>query len=194
MSDTSIKNSSYPMELVGLIVKTNNFDTNLTVDLATTKGGSFQKVYNVKYQRKDASMSNEMTLTVACEDFYTKLIIPNNKLTQEHIENWSHGSELSRFIIKLNVAYGTDTQLVSRLLKQAALSHPRVKKNMPVDVRLANFGDNGMDIELLFWADQSWDINFYKSDIRMEIDRLFREYHIVIPFPQRDIHIVSKDQ
>ena len=79
MSDTSIKNSSYPMELVGLIVKTNNFDTNLTVDLATTKGGSFQKVYNVKYQRKDASMSNEMTLTVACEDFYTKLIIPNNK-------------------------------------------------------------------------------------------------------------------
>jgi len=120
------------------------------------------------------------------------LIIPNNKLTQEHIENWSHGSELSRFIINLNIAYGTDTQLVSRLLKQAALSHPRVRKNMPVDVRLANFGDNGIDIELLFWADQSWDINFYKSDIRMEIDRLFREYKIVIPFPQRDIHIISK--
>ncbi len=117
------------------------------------------------------------------------LIIPNNQLTQEHIENWSHGSELTRFMINLSVAYGTDTQLVTRLLKQAALSHPRVKKNMPVDVRLANFGDNGMEMELLFWADQSWDINYYKSDIRMEIDRLFREYKIVIPFPQRDLHI-----
>jgi len=119
------------------------------------------------------------------------LIIPNNKLTQEHIENWSHGSELSRFKIDVSVAYGTDTELVSRLLKQAALSHPKVKKNKSVDVRLNNFGDNGIEMELLFWADQSWDINFFKSDIRLEIDKLFREYKIVIPFPQRDIRIIQ---
>jgi len=120
------------------------------------------------------------------------LIIPNNKLTQEHIENWSHGSELTRFKINVMVAYGTDTELVARLLKQAALSHPKVKKDKSVDVRLSNFGENGMDIELLFWADQSWDINFYKSDIRLEIDKLFREYKIVIPFPQRDIRIINQ--
>ena len=50
-----------------------------------------------------------------------------------------------------------------------------------------------MEMELLFWADQSWDISNYKSEIRMEIDRLFREYKIVIPFQQRDIHIVNKE-
>lgn len=122
------------------------------------------------------------------------LIIPNNKLTQEHIENWSHGSELSRFKINVSVAYGTDTELVSRLLKQAALSHPKVKKNKSVDVRLHNFGDNGIEMELLFWADQSWDINYFKSDIRLEIDKLFREYKIVIPFPQRDIRIINQDK
>ena len=122
------------------------------------------------------------------------LIIPNNKLTQEHIENWSHGSELTRFKIEVGIAYGTDTELVARLLKQAALSHPKVKKNKSVDVRLSNFGDNGMNMELLFWADQSWDINYYKSDIRLEIDKLFREYKIVIPFPQRDIRIINQDK
>jgi small-conductance mechanosensitive channel len=119
------------------------------------------------------------------------LIIPNNKLTQEHVENWSHGSELSRFKISVNVAYGTNSELVTRLLKQAALSHPKVKKSQPVIVRLANFGENAMEMELLFWADQSWDINNYKSDIRLEIDRLFREYNIVIPFQQREIKIVK---
>lgn len=119
------------------------------------------------------------------------LIIPNNRLTQEHIENWSHGSELSRFRILLTVAYGTNSELVSRLLKQAAMSHPKVKKSQPVDVRLAKFGENGMEMELLFWADQSWDINNYKSDIRLEIDRLFREYKIVIPFQQREIRIIN---
>ena len=35
---------------------------------------------------------------------------------------------------------------------------------------------------------------FPKSDIRFEIDRLFRENNITIPFPQRDIHIISKEQ
>jgi small-conductance mechanosensitive channel len=119
------------------------------------------------------------------------LIIPNNKLTQEHVENWSHGSELSRFKISVTVPYGSNSELVCRLLKQAALSHPKVKKSQPVIVRLANFGENGMEMELLFWADQSWDISNYKSDIRLEIDRLFREYKIVVPFHQREIRILK---
>jgi small-conductance mechanosensitive channel len=117
------------------------------------------------------------------------LIIPNAKLTQEFVENWSHGSELSRFRITLVVDYGTNTELVSRLLKQAALGHPKVRKSHPVDVRLSNFGNFGLELELIFWADQSWDINYYKSEIRYEIDRLFREYKITIPYPQTTVHI-----
>lgn len=121
------------------------------------------------------------------------LIIPNTKVTQEFVENWSHGNPLSRFKIPINVAYGTNTELVTRLLKQAALSHPKVKKSEPVIVRLTEFGDNGLVMTLIFWADQSWDVENYKSEIRLEIDRLFREYNISIPFPQRDLHIKSRN-
>jgi small-conductance mechanosensitive channel len=116
------------------------------------------------------------------------LIIPNTHLTQDRIENWSHGSELTRFTIQVTVAFGADLELIKRLLKQAALAHPKVKKTNPVMVRLADFGDSGIDLELIFWADQSWDINNYKSDIRYEIDRLFRAYQIEIPYPQRVMH------
>ena len=115
------------------------------------------------------------------------LIIPNTRLTQEQVENWSHGSELTRFLITLTVEYGANTELIKRLLKQAALAHPKVKKSHPILVRLSNFGDSGLELELVFWADQSWDINNYKSEIRFEIDRLFREYDIKIPYPKRDI-------
>ena len=119
------------------------------------------------------------------------LIIPNTRLTQEQVENWSHGSELTRFIINLTVEYGANTELIKRLLKQAALAHPKVKKSHPILVRLSNFGDSGLELELVFWADQSWDINNYKSEIRFEIDRLFREYEIKIPYPKRDIFMNS---
>lgn len=117
------------------------------------------------------------------------LIIPNTRLTQEQVENWSHGSELTRFIIPVTVEYGTNAELVQTLLKQAAMAHPKVKKTHPVFVRLADFGDNGLKLELVFWADQSWDISNYKSEIRFEIDRLFREYKISIPYPKRSVVI-----
>ncbi|NBX79163.1 MAG: hypothetical protein EBQ94_02105, partial [Flavobacteriales bacterium] len=80
-------------------------------------------------------------------------------------------------------------ELVQTLLKQAAMAHPKVKKTHPVFVRLADFGDNGLKLELVFWADQSWDILNYKSEIRFEIDRLFREYKISIPYPKRSVII-----
>ena len=118
----------------------------------------------------------------------TTLIIPNSKLTQDNVDNWSLGDELTRFTIPVGVAYGSNTELVRDLLKQAALSHPKVKKTHPVFVRMLNFGNNALEMDLVFWADQSWEIEIFKSDIRFEIDRLFREYNIIIPFPQRVLH------
>ena len=120
------------------------------------------------------------------------LIVPNAKLTQEYIENWSHGSHLSRFRIHVTVHYGSDTQMVSDLLIQAAMSHPKVKKTEPVQVRMVDFAENGLLMELIFWADQSWDINQYKSEIRFEIDRLFRHYGISVPYPQREIYMYNQ--
>jgi small-conductance mechanosensitive channel len=120
------------------------------------------------------------------------LIIPNSKLTQDLVENWSHGTLLSRYTVEVSVAYGSDTELVKKLLKQATYNHPQVDKQEPVLIRLKNFGDNGLEMEIIFWAEQSWEVNVYKSDIRFEIDRLFRENKITIPFPQRDIRMQNQ--
>lgn len=115
-------------------------------------------------------------------------IIPNSRLTQEYVENWNFGSTLTRFRIPVRIAFGSDTELAKKLLIQAALSHPKVKKNEDIIVRLLNFGENGLEMDLLFYADQSWRIEIVKSEIRFEIDRLFREYGVIIPYPQRVLH------
>jgi small-conductance mechanosensitive channel len=137
----------------------------------------------------DAIVAKILKISVRTTQIQTRegnvLIIPNTRLTQEQIENWSHGSELTRFKINVTVDFGADTELIKRLLIQAAMAHPKVKKNHPVFVSLADFGENGLGLELIFWADHSWDIDIYKSEIRFEIDRLFREYNINIPYPHR---------
>lgn len=131
---------------------------------------------------------NVRTTKIKTRDGNT-LIIPNSTLTQDYVENWSFGSELTRFKIEVGVAYGSDTELVKKLLKQAALGHPEVKKTEPILVRMNNFGNNALEMELLFWADKTWKVELHKSEIRFEIDRLFRQHGVTIPFPQRTLHV-----
>ncbi len=144
---------------------------------------------------KESIVAKILTINVRTTQIETRdgnvLIVPNARLTQEYIENWSHGSTLSRFRINVNIHYGSDTKLVTDLLIQAAMAHPKVKKEEPVIVRMIDFAENGLAMELVFWADQSWDINNYKSEIRFEIDRLFRQHNIPIPYPQREVYNYS---
>src|SRR5690554_3638805 len=78
---------------------------------------------------------NVRTAKVETRDGNT-LIIPNSLLTQDQIENWTFSPGHTRFHITMRIAYGEDTELVKKLLKQAALSHPEVSKKKPVTVRI----------------------------------------------------------
>jgi small-conductance mechanosensitive channel len=155
----------------------------------TIKIGDIVEIRDSKF--KEPVFAKILKINVRSTQIETRegnvFIIPNAKLTQEYVENWSQNNELTRSTIFVTVQYGTDTELVSNLLRQAALSHPKVKKNQPIQVRLRNFGENGLEMELLFWCDNSWDINNYKSEIRMEINRLFLQYEIKIPYPHRHL-------
>lgn len=55
-----------------------------------------------------------------------------------------------------------------------------------------NFGDSALEFKLVFTINDSFQGAIPKSEIRFEIDRLFRENKISIPFPQRDIHIIKQ--
>ncbi len=124
------------------------------------------------------------------------IIIPNSTLTRDNIINWSHSSQMARFKVSVRVAYGSDTHKVRQILNEIAENHPEVSTNRPIIVRFSDFGENGLHFELFFWAMQTWTIETIMSDLRFEIDRLFRHEGINIPLPQRDIHIrsdVSKD-
>jgi small-conductance mechanosensitive channel len=121
------------------------------------------------------------------------LIIPNNKFTQDVIRNWSFGETLSRFHIPVNVHYKSDVELAKKLIIQAARSHPDVSKTDNILVRMNNFGANGLELELIFWAKKSWEIEMVTSDIRFEMDRLFRENSVNVPYPQLTINRANKE-
>jgi len=122
------------------------------------------------------------------------IIVPNSKLVSDNVINWTTMDDLTRFNVKVGVAYGSETSLVRDILTQVAKAHPAVDQDMPVKVQFKNFGDSSLDFEVFFWARNSWEIEFVRSEIRFEIDRLFREKGVRIPFPQRDVHFYKEGE
>lgn len=120
------------------------------------------------------------------------LIIPNHKYLTSILYNWTENGTLTRENVEVGVAYGSDVELVKKLLLQAATIHPQVLKLPEPMVLFTNFGDSSLDFKLIFSMNDSFVAGIPKSDIRFEIDRLFREHNISIPFPQRDVHLFQK--
>jgi small-conductance mechanosensitive channel len=119
------------------------------------------------------------------------IIVPNSKLVSDNVINWSHNRAVTRFRIKVGVAYGSNVRLVMQLLEKAAEEHPDVVDNPAPKARFVNFGESSLDFELLFFSTKMFDIEFVKSEIRVDIDQKFRDNGVVIPFPQRDLHVKS---
>ena len=120
------------------------------------------------------------------------LVIPNHKYLTSIIYNWTENGIETRESITVGVAYGTDVDLVKRLLIEAAKTHPSVLKNPEPLVLFTNFGDSALEFRLIFTLNDSFQAAIPKSDLRFKVNNLFKENNIVIPFPQRDVHVFNK--
>lgn len=121
------------------------------------------------------------------------ILIPNSKLVMDVVHNVSHNDTTTRFFIKVGVAYGSNVELVNKLLLQAATETGKVKKNPVPTVQFRDFGDSALDFQLLFYSDELLAIDYVKSDLRFAVERLFRENDISIPFPQRDLWLKNPE-
>lgn len=119
------------------------------------------------------------------------ILIPNSTITTSKVINWSNQSTKTIFKIHVGVAYGSNVDLVIKILKEAAQSHKEVIDDGSVDVRLTNFGNSSLDFTLLFSSVNIFEIERIKSDIRISIEKRFNEDKVIIPFPQLDLHVKS---
>lgn len=117
------------------------------------------------------------------------MIIPNSKLVNNKIINWSHMEKNTRFNIDVGVAYGSDVKLVEKTLLSCAARHKEISSMPAPFVRFQNFGDSSLDFQIFFWSAETFEVENLKSDLRFSINQEFINHGIQIPFPQRDVHI-----
>jgi small-conductance mechanosensitive channel len=119
----------------------------------------------------------------------SSIIVPNSLLISDTVTNWTLHDRVGRVDIAVGVAYGTDTDVVKKVLLATASQHPQVRSYPAAQVIFMNFGESSLDFELRCFIHNIRDIFGVASELRFDINNAFRANNIEIPYPQREIHI-----
>ena len=119
------------------------------------------------------------------------VIIPNAELISNPVYNWTHTNKMGRIDVAVGVAYGSDTEKVRDILLRCAKENENALTYPEPFVLFLNFGESSLDFELRFYVSDITSRLRIASAVRFEIDRVFRENGVEIPFPQRVVHMAA---
>ena len=122
-----------------------------------------------------------------------EVIVPNKSFVTGQVTNWALSNTVTRLVVSVGVAYGSDLDLVKRLLLQAAHEQPSVLKDPEPRALFLTFGASTLDHELRVYVGQVSERNDTLDALNRRVNELFAENNIDIAFNQLDIFIKNKD-
>ncbi len=117
-------------------------------------------------------------------------IIPNGKLSNENIINFN-SEKTRRDKIEVGISYGADIRKAKEILLDICNEDVRILPTPPPEVYVAELADSSVNLSLRFWANNEdfWAAHFHVMET---LKARFDAAGIEIPFPQRDVHLLSK--
>lgn len=122
----------------------------------------------------------------------TEAIIPNESVVSSTVINHSYSDRRVRVDVPVQVSYQSNVELALRLMLEAADRHARVVQDPKPAAVLKDFADSGINLELYVWiVDPEKGKGNLRSELNLDIWKVFQANRIDIPFPQREVRILS---
>ncbi len=123
-----------------------------------------------------------------------EVIVPNKTIITGKLINWTLTDNMTRLKLPVGVAYGTDTERVTRILLEILDANPHVLKDPEPRVFFIEMADSSLNF-LCFAYLESMDHRLEtQSALNHAIVKRFGKEGIEIPFPQRTLHIVRDEE
>lgn len=116
------------------------------------------------------------------------VIIPNNEIVKSRLVNITYPNSLTRVVVDVGVAYGTDIKKVKEILLNIANNDPDCSKQIAPDVFFINFGASSLDFRLVARTDDYRNAWAMQCRLREKIYEEFNKHNIEIPFTQVVVH------
>jgi len=122
-----------------------------------------------------------------------EILIPNQELISQQVVNWTLENPVTRLIIKVGIAYGSDTEKAHRVMLETIKKNPNVLDHPEPRVLFLGFGDSTLDFELRNFLRDFTQRFIVSHELHMALDVALREADIEIAFPQRDLNIKNPE-
>jgi len=120
-----------------------------------------------------------------------ELVVPNKTLVTSTFLNWTLSGTISRIVINVGAAYGSDTDQALEILLSVAGDHPAIMEDPRPLATFEEFADSSLNLCLRAYVPDLDSRLKTITELHTEIDRRFAEAGIEIAFPQQDIHLRS---
>lgn len=142
---------------------------------------------------KDGTVTKVRIRATTILDFDGReLLVPNKEFITGRLLNWTLSDSNVRLVIPVGIAYGSDVEEALRILKQIADDYPIILDDPEPSIIFGNFGENALELTARFYIESFDDYWPVMTEVRSEIYKRFAEADIAIAFPQRDVHLDSK--
>ncbi|MSP28066.1 MAG: mechanosensitive ion channel [Methylococcales bacterium] len=135
--------------------------------------------------------SIHMRATTLVDFDQKELIVPNKAFITTQLVNWTLNDAITRVVIPIGIAYGSDIELAHKVMQEAVCAAPLVLQDPEPSVMLIEFGDSALIFTVRVFVSETANRIPVTHDLHIRLAKAFSEHNIEIPFPQRDIHIRS---
>jgi potassium efflux system protein len=118
-----------------------------------------------------------------------ELLVPNKEFITQQLLNWSLSDQVTRWVIDVGLAYGSDIEQAMLEIRDAVLAQPLILRDPEPTVTFELFGESSLLVRARYFMDQLDHKPQVSSSLMLDINRRLKEKGIVIAFPQRDVHL-----
>lgn len=116
-------------------------------------------------------------------------VIPNKDLITGRVTNWTLTDSVNRVVIRVGLAYGTDTRRACDLLREICRDMEEVLADPGPNITFEEFGDSTLNVAVRFYLANLDNRLSVISELHTVIHERFNAEGIEIAFPQLDVHV-----